>query len=212
MMRIISSMGALAAITLASSQNVNAATIDQTFTQSYQCNSVKFRAQTGVTQQQLITSCNEISETNTAFHNFFNSSPNSPLPNDNNNTLDVYVYLSSAEYKANGNTHFGINTDNGGMYLEGTPSDANNQAKFIAHICEDSWVPFSCEYTGQVYNLQHEYVHYLDGRFNVSGDFGIFSYNAGLTEGLADYLAQGTNYSRTLTGLVVKTSLLFIIF
>lgn len=113
--------------------------------------------------------------------------------------------MSSAEYKANGNEHFNINTDNGGMYLEGTPSDTNNQAKFIAHICEDSWVPFSCSYTGQVYNLQHEFIHYLDGRYNVAGAFGTFSYNAGLTEGLADYLAQGTDYTRTLTGLADKT-------
>jgi len=204
MIKVISSIGAIAAIALSGNPSVYAATIDQTFTESYQCNLVNFRAQTGVTQQQLITSCNEISETDTAFHNFFNTNPNTPLPNDNNSTLDVYVYLSSAEYKANGNTHFGINTDNGGMYLEGTPSNANNQAKFIAHICEDSWVPFSCDYTGQVFNLQHEYTHYLDGRFNVSGAFGTFSYNAGLTEGLADYLAQGTNYRRTLDGLAGK--------
>jgi len=205
MKKVISSMGAVAAIALSGGQSVMAATIDQTFTESYQCNSVRFRAQTGVTQQQLITSCNEITQTETAFHNFFNTNSNSPLPNDNNDTLDVYIYLSSAQYKANGNAHFGINTDNGGMYLEGTPSNTNNQAKFIAHICEDSWVPFSCAYTGQVYNLQHEYTHYLDGRFNVAGAFGTFSYNAGLTEGLADYLAQGTNYRRTLDGLAGKT-------
>jgi len=204
MIKIIGSAGVAAAIALLGSQSASAATLEQTFTESYQCDSVNFRAQTGVTQQQLIQSCNEVSETNTAFHNFFNSNPNSSLTNDNNDTLDVYIYSSSDEYKANGSAHFGINTDNGGMYLEGTPSSTTNQAKFIAHICEDSWVPFSCAYAGQVYNLQHEYTHYLDGRYNVYGAFGTFNYNAALTEGLADYLAQGTNYSRTLNGLAGK--------
>ncbi len=180
----------------------NAANINQTFTESYQCNStVNLKAQTSVSQQQLITSCNEIAETDQAFHDFFNTDPNNPLPNDNNDTLDVYIYLSSAEYKANAGNHFGISTDNGGMYLEGNPSNPGNQAKFIAHICEGSWVPFSCAYQGQVYNLQHEYVHYLDGRYNVSGPFGTFNYNAGLTEGLADYLAHGQSYARTINGV-----------
>jgi PKD repeat protein len=205
MIKTINSIGVAATLALLSSPQTLAATIDQTFTTSYQCNSVNLRGQTGVTQQQLIQSCNEITQTDTAFHNFFSSNPNSPLANDNNDTLDVYVYLSSAEYKANGNTHFGINTDNGGMYLEGTPSSTTNQAKFIAHVCEDSWIPFSCDYTGQVYNLQHEYTHYLDGRYNVAGAFGTFSYNAAMTEGLADYLAQGTNYRRTIDGLAGKT-------
>ncbi|OKY26467.1 hypothetical protein BI291_11630 [Thalassotalea sp. PP2-459] len=181
-------------------QVAESATIEQTFTQSYQCNStVTLWAQTGISQQQLINSCNEIAETDNAFHNFFYT--NSPLPNDNNNTLDVYIYLSSSEYQTNAGTHFGINTDNGGMYLEGTPSNVNNQAKFIAHICENSWVPYSCSYVGQVYNLKHEYVHYLDGRYNVYGAFGTFTYNAGLSEGLADFIAHGTNYSRTINGM-----------
>lgn len=178
------------------------ATIEQTFTENYQCNdTVTLKAQTGVSQQQLIQSCNEIAETDQVFHNFFNTNPDVPLPNDNNDTLDVYIYLSSAEYKAKAGDHFDISTNNGGIYLEGDPSDVNNQAKFIAHICEESWVPFSCSYQGQVYNLQHEYVHYLDGRFNVSGPFGTFNYNAGLAEGLADFLAHGEEYARTINGV-----------
>lgn len=204
MIKTINSVGAIAAFMLCGFQNASAATINEVFTESYQCNSVNLRAQSGITQQQLRSSCDEISETETDFYSFFNTNASSPLPNDNNTTLDVYIYLSSAEYKANGQAHFGINTDNGGMYLEGTPSNSANQAKFISHICEDSWVPFSCAYTGQVYNLQHEYVHYLDGRFNVSGPFGTFTYNAGLTEGLADFLANGTNYTRTLNSLSGK--------
>lgn len=203
MNRFITGASSIAAFfALLSPNSLSAATIAQTFTTNYQCNStVQLHAQAGVSQQQLIASCNEIAETDQAFHNFFNTNPNSPLPNDYNDTLDVYIYLSSAEYKANAGTHFGISTDNGGMYLEGTPSNVNNQAKFIAHICEDSWVPFSCSYQGQVYNLQHEYVHYLDGRFNVAGPQGTFAYNAGLAEGLADYLANGLNYSRTIDGV-----------
>lgn len=185
-----------------STTNAFSATIAQTFTENYQCNdTVTLKAQTGISQQQLIQSCNEIAETDQIFHNFFSTTPDTPLPNDNNDTLDVYIYLSSAEYKAKAGDHFDISTNNGGIYLEGDPTDVNNQAVFIAHICEDSWIPFSCSYQGQVYNLQHEYVHYLDGRFNVSGPFGTFNYNAGLAEGLADFLAHGEDYTRTLEGV-----------
>lgn len=203
MNKVMGSMGVVAAFALSGTQSAFAATVEQTFTTTHACNEiVTIHAQTGITQAQINTSCAEIEATDTQFHNFFNTTEViDALPNDNNDTLDVYIYTSSAEYKANGWDHFSINTDNGGMYLEGTPSNANNQAKFIAHVCEASWVPFSCSYQGQFYNLQHEYTHYLDGRYNTEGAFGTFSYNSAMSEGLADYMAHGNDYARTINGV-----------
>ena len=45
-----------------------------------------------------------------------------------------------------------------------------------------------------VWNLQHEYVHHLDGRFNLAGNFGddqVFSHKTiWWTEGLAEYVSN----------------------
>ena len=46
-----------------------------------------------------------------------------------------------------------MNTDNGGMYLEGSPNVAGNQARFVAYEAEWKQPDF------HVWNLQHEYVH-----------------------------------------------------
>jgi microbial collagenase len=75
------------------------------------------------------------------------------------------------------------------MYLEGNPSDPNNQARFIAH--EASWL----RPTFSVWNLEHEYIHYLDGRFDMLGDFGAGTAKPTVwwIEGVAEYLSLKNN-------------------
>jgi microbial collagenase len=79
-----------------------------------------------------------------------------------------------------------MSTDNGGMYLEGDPAVPGNQARFVAH--EASWL----RPTFQVWNLQHEYIHYLDGRFDMKGDFtaGTAKPTVWWIEGIAEYLSR----------------------
>ncbi|PPJ44561.1 peptidase, partial [Rhizobium sp. KAs_5_22] len=79
---------------------------------------------------------------------------------------------------------FGIDTNNGGMYLEGDPSAPGNQARFIAYEAE--WL----RPTFEIWNLTHEYVHYLDGRFDMWGDFqaAMQQKTVWWVEGFAEYL------------------------
>ena len=51
-----------------------------------------------------------------------------PVANDNNTDLEVVVFNSSTDYQTYAGALFGIDTNNGGMYLEGNPAAAGNQA------------------------------------------------------------------------------------
>ncbi|MBT1443338.1 collagenase [Shewanella sp. JM162201] len=85
------------------------------------------------------------------------------------------------------------------------PQREGNQAEFVAY-----------QKNGQIWNLRHEYVHYLDGRFNLYGDFCSALHDSHSapeycpepspplphlvwwTEGVAEYLALGDNNPKAL--------------
>ena len=116
-------------------------------------------------------------------------SQNNPVDQDHNDRLEVVVFDNYSQYNEYAALLFDINTNNGGMFLEGDPGESGNQARFIAF--EAFWTnpDFS------IWNLEHEYVHYLDGRFNKWGGFGHFpSHMVWWSEGLANYIAQGDHY------------------
>lgn len=112
-----------------------------------------------------------------------------PVAHDNNSALELVVFDDYTNYAKYAGVIYGIGTNNGGMYLEGDPSQAGNQARFIAH--EASWLRPSFK----VWNLEHEYVHYLDGRFNMYGDFGDSTAvpTVWWIEGIAEYLSLKNN-------------------
>ncbi|MCI4061424.1 collagenase [Micromonospora sp. R77] len=117
-----------------------------------------------------------------------------PVAADNNTALEVVVYNSSNDYRAYAGATFGIDTNNGGMYLEGNPAATGNQARFIAYEAEWSRPTF------EIWNLNHEYTHYLDGRFDMRGDFGTATQTPTVwwIEGFAEYVSyhyRGQVYS-----------------
>ncbi|NUR92891.1 MAG: PKD domain-containing protein, partial [Nonomuraea sp.] len=152
---------------------------------SHTCSaSIKIRAQ-DMTADQLSGTCASLANQDAYFHNLVKDS--GPVSGDNNTTIEVVVFDSSTDYQTYAGTIFGIDTNNGGMYLEGDPSAAGNQPRFIAYEAEWLRPDF------QIWNLNHEYTHYLDGRYDMYGDF-----NAGVTtptiwwiEGFAEYVSYG---------------------
>ena len=160
---------------------------------SHTCSpTIKIRAQ-DMTTTQLQDSCNILAAEETYFHNMLVTN-RTPVANDNNKVLELVVFDDYASYNKYAGAIYDIATDNGGMYLEGDPSDINNQARFIAH--EASWL----RPTFTVWNLEHEYVHYLDGRFNLYGDFGesIAKPTVWWLEGLGEYLSYKNNYQAAI--------------
>jgi microbial collagenase len=151
---------------------------------SYTCSpTIRIRAQ-DMTADQLKQSCDTLASEEGYFHTMLQSK-NKPVANDQNTALEVVVFDDYSNYDKYASVIYGISTNNGGMYLEGDPATPGNQARFIAH--EASWLRpvFS------VWNLQHEYIHYLDGRFDMQGDFSASTAKPTVwwIEGLAEYLS-----------------------
>lgn len=150
----------------------------------YTCSStLTLRAQQ-MTSSELANTCSIVGGEESYFHNLMNTG-RVPVANDNNTNLEMVIFNSSTDYGTYAGAIFGIDTNNGGMYLEGDPSVVGNQGRFIAYEAE--WV----RPTFEIWNLTHEYIHYLDGRFDMYGDF-----NAYLTqptvwwiEGFAEYMS-----------------------
>jgi hypothetical protein len=174
-------------------------------TVSYDCtNNITIRAQASISQATLDQSCADMALQETEFHAFFNTT-GTPVTGDVNEHIEVVAFASPADYEKYAPEFFGIATDNGGMYLEGTPTAQGNQARFIAMQCPDDWLGGSCQYIDQIYNLRHEFVHYLDGRYNKAGSYGTFDPNAAWAEGMAEYMAMGKEHTRTLKTLKGET-------
>ena len=85
-------------------------------------------------------------------------------------------------YNRYGNYPFRIDTNNGGIYIEGNPKDPNNQPRIFIYMKGND-----------VHNFGHEIVHYLDGKYNKYGDAAEFSSEeiSWWSEGLAEYISHG---------------------
>ncbi|MEM4986260.1 collagenase [Collimonas sp. H4R21] len=151
----------------------------------YSCSpAIRIRAQQ-MTPAQMKSSCDVIQREESYFHDMLQTN-RAPVANDHNASLEVVVFGDYTNYNKYAGVMYGISTNNGGMYLEGSPKAPGNQARFIAH--EASWMRPAF----QVWNLEHEYIHYLDGRFNMFGDFSESTAKPAVwwIEGIAEYLSK----------------------
>ncbi|PKI13041.1 collagenase [Colwellia sp. 12G3] len=174
-------------------------------TVSYDCTAnITIRAQASISQATLDQSCADMALQATEFHAFFNTG-GIPVTGDLNDHIEVVAFASPEDYEKYAPEFFGISTDNGGMYLEGTPTNEGNQARFIAMQCPDAWLGGSCQYIDQIYNLRHEFTHYLDGRYIKAGTYGDFDYAVAWAEGMAEYMSMGKEHTRTLKTIKGET-------
>jgi len=138
-----------------------------------------------MTEAQLNNACKDLIAQEVVFHEKL-ATNKQPVSNDFNDKLRVVVFNNAAEYNKYGQLVFDINTNNGGMYIEGTTQDPDNLATFYSY--EHFWVRPEFK----VWNLNHEYVHYLDGRFIKYDTFNHFpSHLVWWSEGLAEYISKG---------------------
>ncbi|MGW4896057.1 collagenase [Kitasatospora sp. NPDC004240] len=159
-------------------------------TVDHSCNAkLRIRAQQ-MSATELADTCTSLINQDAYFHQVIKDP--GAIPGDLNTNLEVVVFDAYYDYSLYAWAMYGIDVDNGGMYEEGNPTQAGNQARFIAH--EATWLRPKFE----VWNLNHEYTHYLDGRYNMYGDF-----NAGMTtptiwwvEGIAEYISYGYRQER----------------
>ncbi|MDP5147447.1 collagenase [Shewanella sp. ULN5] len=158
---------------------------------NYPCSDSLFILAQDLNQQELALSCEKLTSQESSFHQLLQTQ-NTPTANDGNNALRVVAFKNWSQYNAYGQLLFDIQTDNGGMYIEGTPSKPGNQATFFAY--RQFWI----EPEFAIWNLNHEYVHYLDGHFVKYGGFGHFpSKMVWWSEGLAEYVSKGNDNPTT---------------
>ncbi|MET1256256.1 M9 family metallopeptidase [Aliikangiella maris] len=154
---------------------------------THTCSSSLVMRAEDITTAQFNESCNLLTVQESYFHQKLQTN-NTPVANDYNTNLEMVVFDNSSSYQTNAGVLFDIDTNNGGMYLEGDPSVQGNQARFIAYEAEWMLPEF------HIWNLTHEYVHYLDGRFNLKGDFADSKTGTHKTvwwiEGLAEYISK----------------------
>lgn len=145
-----------------------------------------------ITSAQITQLCHALDTVDERFHQLMQTNYQ-PVADDNNDYLVTSIFDSAEHYGNYGNTLYDISTNNGGLYLEGNPADIDNQAHFFAYqqTNNDQW---------WVWNFEHEYTHYLDGRYIKYGGFEHFPLNESTwwTEGLAEYIAWGDDFPRGL--------------
>ncbi|WP_022889188.1 collagenase [Agromyces italicus] len=162
---------------------------------------ITIRAQE-MSTQELTTSCESLLAQDRYFHAV--AKDPGPVPNDVNDRIEVVVFDSSADYGDYAGAIFDIDTNNGGMYLEGDPAASDNIARFIAYEAEWLRPAFA------VWNLNHEYTHYLDGRFNMHGDFteNMQTPTIWWVEGFAEYISyhyRGEAYTAAQSAAALGT-------
>lgn len=149
---------------------------------------VRIRAE-DLTNEDLAVACRSLSEVGDRFHQLLNTGYR-PVADDHNAHLEIIVYADWDSYDTYSGLFFGNDTDNGGIYLEGDPADQDNQARFFAYVADG--LP------RRVWNLEHEYVHYLDGRFNVYAGFSLDYDALWWAEGLAEYVSKQNDYEAAI--------------
>jgi microbial collagenase len=159
----------------------------------YACGTQYVIRSEAMTAAQLDSTCTSITQETKYFHGLLGTRKNEPVAGDRNKTLELVVFDNYSEYARFSGFLFGNSTNNGGIYLEGDPSLRGNQARFIAYRAD--WLS-----TFEIWNLNHEFAHYLDGRYDMWGGFGDYPLEVGGSgpvhqssvwwiEGFAEYMS-----------------------
>ncbi|WP_405843838.1 collagenase [Streptomyces platensis] len=92
---------------------------------------------------------------------------NGPIPGQYEATIDLVVFGSRKDYQTYAGAIFGVDTNNGGITMIGDPAKPDNKPMSIMYQrSDDNGFP------ARIWNLNHEYTHYLDARDDMKGDFG----------------------------------------
>ncbi|MFF7633129.1 collagenase [Kitasatospora sp. NPDC008050] len=132
---------------------------------------------------QLDAACTELAGQDAYFQGVVKD--NGPIPNQYNDTDNIVVFASSLDYEIYAPVIYGVTTDNGGITLYGTPSTPGNQDYSILY--QD---PGPDGYTDNIWNLNYEYTHFLDARYDTMGTWEQMETEPNIwwIEGISGYL------------------------
>ncbi len=160
---------------------------------SYDCRGPARILAQEMTEAQAITSCETLNLKEDDFHQTVNTGYQ-PVADDHSDSVDVIVFKTKSDYSTYSSFLFDNTTNNGGQFLERDPSKQGNVPRFVAY--QNGW-----DDDFSILNLEHEYVHYLDGRFNQYGDFHDTMREGSIVwwlEGFAEYMYYKEGYNAAL--------------
>ncbi|HIF6029765.1 TPA: collagenase [Vibrio parahaemolyticus] len=160
---------------------------------SYDCRGPARILAQEMTEAQAITSCETLNLKEDDFHQTVNTGYQ-PVADDHSDSVDVIVFKTKSDYSTYSSFLFDNTTNNGGQFLERDPSKQGNVPRFVAY--QNGW-----DDDFSILNLEHEYVHYLDGRFNQYGDFHYTMREGNIVwwlEGFAEYMYYKEGYNAAL--------------
>ncbi|MEV7780855.1 collagenase [Kitasatospora sp. NPDC088351] len=136
---------------------------------------------------------------------------NGPIPGQYDKTLTLAVFANQADYLTYSWAIFRNSTDNGGQTVM-DPTDPNDQAVCVMY--QKSW---NDGFTANVWNLNHEYTHYLDNIYDMKGDFSteVSVPDIWWIEGVAEYESyayRGTTDTQAMSEAAKHTYTLSTIF
>ncbi|KLV03627.1 peptidase M9 [Photobacterium aquae] len=155
----------------------------------YDCQGPAIIRSQDLTDAQALEACNVLAAKEADFHKVANTGQQ-PVADDNNDQVEVVVFANNGSYVDYSSFLFGNTTDNGGQYLEGNPAQAGNMPRFVAYR-------YANGEDLSILNLEHEYTHYLDARFNQYGSFNdnlAHGYVVWWLEGFAEYMHYKQGY------------------
>ncbi|WP_052442955.1 collagenase [Streptacidiphilus neutrinimicus] len=133
-----------------------------------------------LTADELHTVCTSLRGEDTFFHNLVKDSGS---VNPYGKTIDLAVFANQADYVTYSWAIFGNDTDNGGETMM-DPTDPSNQP--VSVMYRKAW---NDGFPANVWNLNHEYTHYLDGVYDMKGTFSdeLVVPDVWWIEGVAEY-------------------------
>lgn len=137
--------------------------------------------------EQLDYICSEIESVDLLFHQKL-STGMTPVPNDKNDSVNVNIFANQPAFMTTGQVLLNMRDDaETGIYFESDPESNSATANVITFEAR-RWA----DNEFFIWELTHEYTHYLDGRYNKKGDYSSTSPHdlTWWTEGLAEYIAD----------------------
>lgn len=118
------------------------------------------------------------------FQNFVHAT--GPIPGQTITGENMIVFASRLDYQIYAGPIYGIDTDNGGETITGDPTQAGNSSYSVMYQA-----PYASDFPADVWNLNHEFTHYLDAVYDMKGDFTTQTSVADIwwIEGVAEYVS-----------------------
>ncbi|WP_329569147.1 collagenase [Kitasatospora sp. NBC_01266] len=153
---------------------------------THPCNSeINILAQS-LSSADLTAACDELAGQDAYFQNVVKDS--GPIPGQYNDTDNIVVFSSSLNYEIYAPVIYGVTTNNGGITIYNTPSTPGNQDYSILY--QD---PSTDGYTDNIWNLNYEYTHFLDARYDTMGTWADMEVEPNIwwIEGISGYITYG---------------------